>query len=194
MSLITKIGGRESNSFVTLDEADDLITSEGFPDSSDEWEDLEDGQKEYRLKMAAQMMSFLPLKGDRVFCGQSLCFPRTVQNDVHSIPDEVKETQCFIAYSVIHRGLVNRPESASEGESGSRVSSVSLGGLLSVSFAGSPVTTGSALDRMIRSSQFPAYMTMSKFLTSFRGGTVKNADELTPCMTTTTTTSTTTTT
>ena len=187
MSLIKKVGGKESNSFVTLTEADDIIEGDGFPDDAGEWEDLEDEAKEYRLRLGADLMSSLPLKGNRVFCGQALCFPRDHQVNVHLIPDEVKETQCFVAYAVVHRGLASRPETTDEPESGARVKSVSLGGLLSVSFDGTPATTGTSLDKVIRSSQFPAYLAMTKHLTQFRGSTVRPEDELAACMTTTTT-------
>jgi hypothetical protein len=194
MSLITKIGGKESNSFVTLAEADEIIGGDGFPDNPAEWEALEDLAKEYRLRLGAHALSLLPLKGQRVFCDQALCFPRSVQANYHMIPDVVKETQCFIAYAVVHRGLASRPDDPSEAELGARVKSVSLGGLLSVSFDGTRLDTGSALDKVIRTSQFPAYLDMMPFLTQFRGGAVPNTDELSACVTTTTTSSTTTTT
>jgi hypothetical protein len=192
MSLITKIGGRESTSFVKLDEALDIITGDGFPDDSSEWEDLEDAAQEYRLWLGANAMSFLPLKGKRVFCGQALCFPRSTQLNFHMIPQAVKETQCFVAYGVIHRGLASRPDDPSETELGARVKSVSLGGLLSVAFDSSRLETGTGLDKIIRSSQFPAYMGLAKYLAQFRGGSVKSETELTTCLTTTTTTTTTT--
>ena len=186
MSLITKIGGRESNSFVTVEEADAIISADGWYDDPTAWDELEPKAKEYRLMLAARMMALLPWKGSKVYCGQALSFPRSVQQN-YVIPQEVKDVQCFIAYSVAHRGIESRPATADEADTGARVSSVSLGGLLAVSFAGNPVTTGSGLDKAIRSSQFPAYWTLANYLTQFRGGSVQNVDELGECLTTTTT-------
>jgi len=191
MALMTKVGGAESNSFITLAEMTTLLAS--LPDETDSWEDLEEEAQEYRLKLGAQAIGFLPLAGSRAYCSQALSFPRTSQGNVKVIPDEVKEAQAFLTYSVIHRGLAGRPSSVVEAESGARVSQVSLGGLLSVSFAGTAISAGNILDKLIRSSQFPLFLGMKKFLSQIRGGSVSNADEEV-CSTTTTSTTTTTTT
>lgn len=191
MSLIVKVGGRESNSFVTLAEANAIMEVIFSEAEFVVWDDLEDSQKEYRLKLAARMIETLPYRGWRAYCGQSLCFPRTTQHNVKVIPEEVKETQCFVALNIIHKGLSSRP-SPDEAESGALVSSVSLGGLLGVKFTGDDPTTGTGLDQIIRSSQFPAYVRMRRYSTQFRGGTVRNEDNMPTCSTTTTTTTTTT--
>lgn len=190
MALITKIGGVESDSFVTVAEADVIVPT--LPDDPSAWEDLETAEKEYRLQLAAQLMGVLMLRGRKVYCGQGLCFPRSSQPQVHMIPDEVKETQVFVAYSVVHRALENRPESVTEQAAGSRVTRVSLGGLLSVGFSGEPISAGSYMDKMVRTTQFPAFLKMKRWLTQVRGGQ-PTTEEL-PCSTTTTTTSTTSTT
>jgi hypothetical protein len=184
MTLITKVGGAESNSFVTLLEADDLI--EYLPDDRADWYELTDAQKEYRLILGAAMMSNLPLKGRKAYRNQMLAFPRTGQGNMKIIPDEVKETQVFIAYSVIHRGLVNRPD-LDETE-GDRVTQVSLGGLLTVSFASSISAKSSSLDQVIMSAQFPAYVRMSKWLLQIRMRMMADEDDITLSTTTTTTT------
>jgi len=128
MTLLTKIGGRESNSLVTLSEAETYLTALFTETELTSWDALDDDQKEYRLKLAVNVMTYFPLTGDRVYCGQILCFPRTSQGDPRIIPDEAKETQCFIAVSVVHRGLTNR-STPDEEESGERVSRVSVAGL-----------------------------------------------------------------
>ena len=186
MSLITKIGGRETNSFVTLSEADTIIESDRFPDDSAEWEALEDAAKEYRLELGALLLSQMPFKGDRVYCGQALCFPRTIQPYIRMIPEEVKETQCFLAYSVVHRGLAARPD-IDESDTGERVKSVALGGLLDVTFSSEGAKTGTVMDQVIRTVQFPAYLALKKWTAQFRGRSVRNEDDLTACVTTTTT-------
>jgi len=189
--LITKIGGAESNSFVTVSEADSIVAS--LPDDSSGWEDLSTSGKEYRLVLAARLMSYLPWSGRKAFCNQALCFPRNIQSNVKEIPQEVKEAQVFIAYSLIHRALAARPTSVTEEETGMNVKSVSLGGLLSVSFSGDPILNGTTLEKLVRSTQFPAYLGVSRYTTQVRGGTVIPAEDET-CSTTTTTTSTTSTT
>ena len=176
----------ESDSFITVVEALPLIKA--LPDESDDWEDLEEVDQEYRLRLAAQMMGYLMLRGRRVFCRQGLCFPRTPQGNVYEIPWEAKETQAYISYSVVHRGLANRPTATTEAITGTRVTNVSLGGLLAVSFSGKPLESGTGLDALIRNTQFPAFVTMKRWLTQIRGGSVIPADEVT-CLTTTTTTS-----
>ena len=184
MTLVTKVGGKESNSFVTLAQAETIIAL--LPDDTTEWDGLSDDEKEYRLILGANLMSSLPLKGYRSFEGQYLCFPRSAQGNQLVVPDEVKETQVFLAYSVVHRGLANRSTDITEAE-GDRVTQVSLGGLLSVSFAKSKTSGTTFLDQMIMSAQFPAYARMMKWLTSFRGRSVPDADDLDLLTTTTTT-------
>lgn len=179
MYLSTRIGGKESNSFVTLAEADLLIAV--LPDDTSDWEVLSDDQKRYRLVMAAALMSNLPWRWKKSFEGQSLCFPR---NGNKSVPDEIKETQVFLAYSVIHRGLANRPEI--DEADGDRVTQVSLGGLLTVSFAAGKSQSYTSLEKMIQSAQFPAYVRVLKYLTSFRGRTVPDDDDIDLLTTTTT--------
>jgi|GEM_PF-5996413 len=189
MALCTRIGGAESDSLVTVAEADDIVQNH-LPDDPTAWLALTTAQKEYRLKLGAQLLSYLPLRGRKVYCTQALPFPRTCQGVVHSIPDEVKHTQVFLAYSVIHRGLANRPTDVAEEESGAAVSQVSLGGLLTVAFRGTAVEAGNALDKVMRSSQSPAYLMMKRWLSQVRGGTVLNDDEIS-CSTTSTTSTTT---
>jgi hypothetical protein len=106
------------------------------------------------------------------------------------IPDEVKESQVFVAYSVVHRALANRPESVVEAAAGSRVTRVSLGGLLSVGFSGEPIAAGSYMDKMVRTTHFPAFLKMKRWLTQVRGGQPET-EEPTCSTTTTSTTSTT---
>ncbi len=191
MALDVHVGGATAESFVTVAEADTIVTT--LPDDSAAWLALTSAQKEYRLKLAAALFGYMPIRGRKVYCTQALPFPRNVQGNVHVIPDDVKETQVFLAYSVIHRGLENRPTDVTEAESGAAVSQVSLGGMLSVAFSGSAVKSGSQLDKIMRSPQSPAYLMMKRWLSQVRGRTVPNADEYTCSTTTTTTTSSTTT-
>jgi len=192
VALKTKIGGRESDSFITVAEADTFLEDE-YPDSVDDWDAEDDVIKEAMVRTAAQLMRYLMWRGRKVYCGQALSFPRTCQDRINEIPIEIRRAQAFIAYGTIWRAAQSRPDLA-EGEiSASRVTQVSLGGLLSVSFSGTSPTSGNVLDRIVRSVQFPIFAELSRYLTQFRGRSVPDEDEIT-CSTTTTTTSTTSTT
>jgi hypothetical protein len=112
-------------------------------------------------------MATLSFRGYQVYEEQALCFPRTCQSDVSIIPTNVKEAQALIAWLVIHRGLASL-SLPNEGTSGSPVTSVSLGGLLSVSFATSPTPKGSSLDEAVSSEYFPIYMALAEYLAPVR--------------------------
>lgn len=165
MSLIPVVGGWRSNSFITVSEATSILTAS--PVDTTEWSAVSTPDKEQRLILAARAMATLSFRGYRVYEEQALCFPRTCQPDVTVIPTNVKEAQALIAWLVIHRGLVSL-SSPNEGTSGSPVTSVSLGGLLSVSFATSPAPKGSSLDEAIVSEYFPVYMALVEYLTPLR--------------------------
>lgn len=189
MALLVKVGGRESNSLVTLVEAEARLKLLPYTETSG-WDDLAPSDKEYRLKLAAMVMLMLPLRGHCSYEGQAMPFPRSSQDDQTVIPDCAKDAQSQIAVSVIHRALLSK-QSVSDGEvSAKSVSKVSLGGLLAVSFDSSPSNTGTMLEQISRSVEFPTYLMLATYLTSFRGGTVLNSDEFPVLLTTTTTTTT----
>lgn len=192
MTLKCSLGGRDSTSFITVDEADQFIKD--LPDDTAEWDALSTTEKEYRLELAAQLMGYMPWAGRQTYCGQALPFPRRIRGSHICCPCEIQETQAFLAYSVIHRGLANRPTTTEE-KSGTWVSSVSLGGLLSVGFSGKPVTGGNVLDQILRSMHFPVYLRIKRYLSQIRGGSIQSEsdDDYPECSTTTTTTTCTTT-
>jgi len=180
--LICTKGGAESNSFVTLEEADDYILK--LPDDPDPWFALAPWQKEYRLQLAAQLLNMFPFIGERSYRNQNLAFPRTCTN--HEIPEEVKETQVFLAYSVVHRGLALRGVDVTQGEK-DRVTQISLAGLLMVSTAGlSQSVRSSFLDQMLNSAQFPVFIRLSRWMTKIRARVVRDPNS-SPKLTTTTT-------
>jgi hypothetical protein len=188
MALSTHIGGSDSDSFITVAEAETYL--QGLPDDMTGWEDLSTGAKELRLQLAAHLMGHLPFRGYTVFRNQRLCFPRTSQpySRRFRIPDEVKRAQAFIAYSIVHRKLAERPEMGSESNpEWGRPSSISLGGLISVSFSGKG-TGGSMLDSITQGLPFPAYSLLKPYLSQFRGRSVPDEDEMRTLSTTTTTT------
>lgn len=189
MALVTAIGGRESNSFITLEEAEVLI--ESLPDCPTAWSALEDTDKELRLKLAAAMMNYIPFRGKKIYAGQALTWPRSGYGS-RFIPPEVKQAQAYIAYSIIHRGLVARGSDVTD-QQGAAVRSVSIGGLLSVSFGDSLQARG-LWDSISSSNNFPLTMILSRYITAFRGGSVGSTEEEPTLSTTTTTASTTSTT
>jgi hypothetical protein len=194
MAIKTAVGGRESNSFCNASEADDYIALLGIDTTA--WDDQDDDQKDYCLQLAAQALDLLPWRGQRVYCGQALCFPRSFQDDMGMVPDEVKQAQAQIAFNVIFRALQSIATQPTEDgpQSDSRVQRVSLGGMLDVWFSSDPAKTGTLLDRLTRSLQFPIYLAIQRFTSQVRGGTVTDGLAEAVCLTTTTTESTTSTT
>lgn len=187
MALVTVAGGRDSNSFVSVEEADAIILT--LPDAGTEWSALTTAQKELRLKLAADAMNYLPFRGRKIYVGQALSWPRSGFGP-KMLPQEVKDVQVFIAYSVIHRALANRAD-VSESSSGPSLRSFSLGGMLSASIGDSLQKKG-LLDAITDSTQFPATLILSRYLTAFRGRSVPNTDDDdAPVLSTTTSISTT---
>jgi hypothetical protein len=192
MALKAKVGGRESDSYVTVSESDTIAAR--LPDDTTEWPMLSDEAKELRLQLAAQMIGCLPLRGRKIYEGQALSFPRS--GGLHSpkeIPQDIKDAQVMIAYSVVHRALQNRPGVSEEATE--KVSSVSLGGLLSVGFAiGKSGTALSYLDAVVQSLSFPIHMKMKRYTAQLRGWQTGSSECGTLSTTTTTTASSTSTT
>lgn len=191
MSLRTSVGGRDTVSFISVVEADAYISA--LPDDPTDWTALSTADKEYRLILAAQVIGMLPNRGRKIYCGQALAYPRSGQGgDGTTIPAVIKEVQAQLAYTVVHRGLAKLPD-IEDDASGPAIKSVSLGGLLSVTFATGSLSGGSLLDRIISSVQFPVYMRLKAFLSQFRWGSIKQTDDsdYPTCSTTTSTTTTT---
>lgn len=184
MALCIKQGGRESNSFVTLVEATSILAT--FPDDTEAsgWDDAAQATQELCLELAAKVLSHFPWRSTRRFCGQALCFPRKAWS---GIPTDIKRAQVFIAHSVVWRALSARPPVEEGAISNARVTGVSLGGMLSVTFSNNAATGGTILDRVTQSAQFPAYMMLTPYLTQVRIRVPSATDAEPDCSTTTTT-------
>jgi hypothetical protein len=183
-NLFTNTGGRESNSFVTVEEADVLI-AELFPDDATEWLALTISGKEQRLILGAKALGFFRLRGWRAYQGQALVFPRTAQDDPRIVPDVVKQAQVELAYNLIHRELVNMAKVSEGDNEGLRPTQISLGGVLMVSLSGKSSSAGSAVEKITRSLVFTTSLKLQKYITQVRGRTVDTRD--TTLLTTTTT-------
>lgn len=168
MSLDVTVGGKEAESFVTVEEADQLICQ--LPDEGAEWNTaLSTSAKEMRLRMAAQAMSFLTWRGRKLDREQALCFPRTVADE---IPDCVKRAQVFFAYSVIHRALEQRPETTLEDDEHKDIRQLTIKSL-SMTFSGvearEETRVGSSLRTLLRDARFPGVLEVRRYLAQFRG-------------------------
>ena len=176
MSLDTTVGGVDAESYITLEESDNLVTQ--LPDDPSEWLSLYPEDKEYRLFLAAQAMRFMKWKGRKDSLDQALSFPRTVQSDTTKIPEEIKLAQMFLAYSLIHRGLESRQDMTDKTVSseGPRTLSQLTLKSLSIAFASAESQTtgesGTSLQDMISNVQFPVMLGASKYLAQFRGWVV----------------------
>lgn len=162
--LVCTVGGSLSNSFIMVSEALTILTAAPFDTST--WNSLSTSKKEQLLMYAALAMEYLPLRGYTVYENQALCFPRTHQADTTVVPAEVKLAQAYIAHLVIRRGLADLP-APEDGNTGQPVSSVSLGGLLSVGF-GNQSVKASGLAQLMMSSEFPIFLQLGRHLATFR--------------------------
>jgi len=171
LTLVTAVGGPDSNSYITLNEFEEISELLRMP--LDDWRQTctEEGQS-FRIICGANMTDGLPWRGKKVYCGQRMAFPRTSQMTDHTdtteaaptvIPEEIKIVQVRMVHIItdyVQYGETN------DGDVGPDVSQLSLSGLLSVSFRG---TGGSELTRTIRDSSEVVGMLAKKYLSSVRG-------------------------
>ena len=122
-TLVTTAGASNANSYVTKAEADTYIAAMPYTAKS-EWAALTEAAAEARLKLAALWLNTLPYRGARACFEQCLEFPRWFRTDdgypsyedtyetmaditeagytSPTVPQEVKDAQCEIAFLVIH--------------------------------------------------------------------------------------------
>lgn len=174
--LNTTVGRSYSNSFVTLEEANYIIAND-LPYDRAEWSALTDSEKECRLRLAANVMGFLPLKGRKPFEDQALCFPRDVQTNILQIPNCVKRAQVAVAYIVVHKHIANL-QSVSQLDPEGRLSGVSLGGVLRLSFSGNSAENVGVLQYLANSAYSIIYIELSKYLSIFRGSSICDLAEV----------------
>ena len=179
--LTTTVGGAYSDSFITVAEADSLISgAEVATDELATWASLSSDAKELRLRAAAQLIGLLPLRGHRVFEYQALPFPRSVQLDVHVIPDAVKTSQALIAYLVVNRNLADVTSNASESGllSDALVREVDVVGVMKVrlqhTLDASTIRAQSqfrpAFLKLMKAYGAPIWMLMRPYIAQLKGG------------------------
>jgi hypothetical protein len=180
MSLITSIGGAESESFTQLDYAEDYIENicGGAENVRASWTGKTEFQKEYALAQACEILGYLPLRSMKAFRNQRLPFPRKHQSDPWSIPQEVIHASILIAYDVVAPGMDSANTLSTSGSFTGQgpVTGVSLG-VLSVSF-GQPMQTGpNMLLQILKGSPFQIYSLLKPHITQFKSRRILNTDE-----------------
>ena len=93
MELITTPAKHNSNSYISLTEAESYFTTYDKIASSDPWNDLSDDKKKYALVLAAQAINTFNFKGKKVVENQALAFPRFSKRQVRN--DEVEQFRDF---------------------------------------------------------------------------------------------------
>ena len=177
MALITTIGAPDSDSMVTVAEADAYI-AENFADSDIAvWDDFALLKKEQVLRIGAEIMGYLPFRGHRVYINQAMVFPRTTAT---GIPQVVKNAQIELTMNVVIRAALTQPAITSGAESASKISQVSLAGIISVSFEEEGDTSGSLLDQLVRNINLSTFAGLRRYLTSIRGGVIGGSSRYQP--------------
>lgn len=193
MALNTTIGSVDTESYITVSEADSYLEVIG----ATAWEDLEEEEKEPRLKISALLLNTLPLRGAKACRDQRLEFPRWWRTDqgypltesdyvLYSdivaagytppiVPQEVKDAQAHLTWVVVHGGpngngiFTDDPASYPDRE----VKSFGVGGSLAVEFE-----TGASLRNYAMFSQARiaaldvCYALLFKWIRKISGGVV----------------------
>lgn len=102
----------EANSYLTLDEADDLL--EGWPDTLDKWGDLEDDQRAQILMQGTRLIDQYEAWGPPKKSDQSLAFPRACDK-TDEVPATIKRALAAFANYVVDGSLVPLKTLQSEG-------------------------------------------------------------------------------
>ena len=103
------------NSYITIEEADEIITRLCVLDSSTAyWDALEDEQKEAFLVQSCREIDMTPKAGHKVYLYQKLEFPRRANfrwpTDIYEVPQEVKEAQAVNALALMKVQLGGLPD------------------------------------------------------------------------------------
>ena len=135
MLLITSPGQRDSNSYVTVDEADTRITETYRAELSDTWMDLSEDMKIHKLTLGALFLEGMKYRGVKACRDQALSFPRWSRHDLNypmhidqyiemsdipiapvdryhyhgsppAVPEEIKIAQIEMTFQVIHSYLL----------------------------------------------------------------------------------------
>jgi hypothetical protein len=185
MTLLATVGSYQADSFVEdIEDAEERLGNYGI--DMGHWATLVDTAKEFRLKIAAQLMGsgVFPLAGDQVYERQALCFPRTCQNDVTLIPETVIDCQCILAVMVVDLNMVEaEPTTSSTSEvllDNALIKSVEIMGVLKVGLQNTlnstttnrlptSISRGSMLAIAAKNFGTIAFMLLKPYLAQIRG-------------------------
>ena len=148
----TPIGGYYTNSFADLEEAEAFLDDCGIDQTL--WNSLTDGAKEFRLRLAAQLMGsgMFPWAGEVIYDKQGLCFPRDMQPNTTEIPDAIKEIQSILAVLSVSQNLAEQTSASTSSTvttvlDNALVKSVEVMGLLKVALQNTVDSTTSSTVR-----------------------------------------------
>ena len=100
-TLDATLSGNQSNSYVTLENANSIAANQTFADA---WDAKTDDEKTMALIVATRWMETLSYAGDRCKASQRLSWPRSgaecdgVTSDCNGIPYAIQETEVILAY------------------------------------------------------------------------------------------------
>jgi hypothetical protein len=155
------------------------------------YEDHISYSKEYILKLAAELIGFMPIRGERVYEYQALDFPRTVQRDTTMIPVPIKEAQAILASLVVLPNLLEQISMSDEALlptslQNAIVDKVKVAGIMDVSTTStssssggstSSTTTYNMMQAMTSAFALPAYLRMKPYISQIRGGTLISPED-----------------
>ncbi len=132
ITIDASVGGINSNSYVTLAEANSYL--EAVPWFASTWDGLTDAVKNSWLVFATRAIDRLSFVASRYDKDQALEFPRTItddQTDEGDMPQKVKDAQCeMIIYLYNHLG-------SDDGSPEKEITELNLGrGALGIKFKG----------------------------------------------------------
>lgn len=178
MLVVLPYGSRLANSLITVAEADAHIADSPYPTAA--WSALTAAKKEYRLILAAKFMkSRFSWSGWEIYEDQALPFPRwfpresdsqaSVPSDVEvTIPEDIKRAQAYIAFAVIHRGLLGVSDPADGKVAEPEIKSLSLFGRMRVETTDTPAarTDQSIFEGLITSEYFQIGLLLADYVTT----------------------------
>ena len=135
MALNTTIGHPEADSYCTVAEADNYLTDSSIYTDVSGWTSLSESAKEERLRLATRLKdtTFFWVRHP-VYENQARGWPRWTQVQADdfedepftiTIPVDIKKAEAYIAWDIVHRGLVNR-SSPTEGKPGAEIQRLSF--------------------------------------------------------------------
>jgi hypothetical protein len=188
MSIITTVGGADTESYVTVAEANDYLSA-FYGEMPTVWDNLDEAPKEQRLKISALLMNTYAYRGVKASYYQNLAFPRwsyetdeyewvvddpeyflnysDIENNAPIVPSEVKYAQVEIAYQVVCHLMTLEPLAFSEKE----IKMFELGGSLSIEFF-PEASRSTGISKARLSSTDIIYAYMSKWYRTVNGGVV----------------------